>query len=79
LKRALLTSRQRIRYLKQPKKVYIKEISTFAVKPLQQQNLIDNNDVIVATAKYGKGAVFVVGDPWFYNEYTDGRKAACRL
>jgi unsaturated rhamnogalacturonyl hydrolase len=25
-------------------------------------------------AKYGKGTVFAVGDPWFYNEYTDGRK-----
>jgi unsaturated rhamnogalacturonyl hydrolase len=21
-----------------------------------------------------KAAVFAVGDPWFYNEYTDGRK-----
>ncbi|MGI4727710.1 MAG: hypothetical protein ACRYGB_03980 [Janthinobacterium lividum] len=28
----------------------------------------------MATAKYGKGAVFAVGDPWFYDEYTDGRK-----
>ncbi|MBC7687398.1 MAG: hypothetical protein H7211_04385, partial [Aquabacterium sp.] len=22
----------------------------------------------------GKGTVFAVGDPWLYNEYTDGRK-----
>jgi unsaturated rhamnogalacturonyl hydrolase len=28
----------------------------------------------MALAKYGKGTVFVVGDPWLYNEYTDGRK-----
>jgi len=28
----------------------------------------------VAIAKYGSGTVFAVGDPWFYNEYTDGRK-----
>lgn len=28
----------------------------------------------MATAKYGKGAVFAVGDPWLYNEYLDGRK-----
>jgi unsaturated rhamnogalacturonyl hydrolase len=28
----------------------------------------------MATAKYGKGTVFAVGDPWLYNEYTDGRK-----
>jgi unsaturated rhamnogalacturonyl hydrolase len=36
--------------------------------------LINKNDIIVATAKYGKGVVFAVGDPWFYNEYVDGRK-----
>ena len=30
--------------------------------------------LIMAVAKYGKGAVFVLGDPWLYNEYTDGRK-----
>ena len=28
----------------------------------------------MAVAKYGKGTVFAVGDPWLYNEYTDGRK-----
>jgi unsaturated rhamnogalacturonyl hydrolase len=31
-------------------------------------------DVIIATAKFGKGIVFAVGDPWLYNEYVDGRK-----
>ena len=34
----------------------------------------DRGDVIMAVAKFGKGTVFVVGDPWLYNEYTDGRK-----
>ena len=29
---------------------------------------------VMATAKYGKGTVFAVVDPWIYNEYTDGRK-----
>ena len=28
----------------------------------------------MAVAKYGRGAVFAVGDPWLYNEYVDGRK-----
>ena len=28
----------------------------------------------MAVSKYGKGTVFAVGDPWLYNEYTDGRK-----
>ena len=30
--------------------------------------------IIMSVAKYGKGKVFAVGDPWFYNEYVDGRK-----
>jgi unsaturated rhamnogalacturonyl hydrolase len=34
----------------------------------------ENGDNIIATAKYGKGTVFAIGDPWLYNEYTDGRK-----
>jgi unsaturated rhamnogalacturonyl hydrolase len=28
----------------------------------------------MATARYGKGTVLAVVDPWLYNEYTDGRK-----
>jgi len=59
---------------KTAKKVYIKEISTFSITPPAVADMIDGKDIIVATAKYGKGSVFVVGDPWFYNEYTDGRK-----
>jgi unsaturated rhamnogalacturonyl hydrolase len=59
---------------KTAKKVYIKEISTFAVKAPAVASLVDGKDILIATAKYGKGKVFVVGDPWFYNEYTDGRK-----
>ncbi|MGI4749411.1 MAG: glycoside hydrolase family 88 protein [Janthinobacterium lividum] len=56
------------------KKVHIKEISTLKVTPPAVASFTDGKDVIIATAKYGKGAVFAVGDPWFYNEYTDGRK-----
>jgi len=59
---------------KTAKKVYIKEISTLRVTSPAYSALTDKNDVIVAVAKYGKGTVFAVGDPWFYNEYTDGRK-----
>jgi unsaturated rhamnogalacturonyl hydrolase len=59
---------------KTAKKVYIKEISTFTVTPPAVAEFVDGKDVIIATAKYGKGTVFAVGDPWFYNEYTDGRK-----
>jgi unsaturated rhamnogalacturonyl hydrolase len=31
------------------------------------------NDVMIAVAKYGKGTVFAVVDPWVYNEYVDHR------
>jgi unsaturated rhamnogalacturonyl hydrolase len=59
---------------KTAKKVYIKELSTLKLTTPATAQLINKNDIIVATAKYGKGAVLAVGDPWFYNEYTDGRK-----
>ena len=55
-------------------KIYIKEISTFTVKAPATAALVDKGDVIVAVAQYGKGKVFAVGDPWFYNEYTNGLK-----
>ncbi|WP_333865193.1 pectinesterase family protein [Sphingobacterium sp.] len=54
--------------------IYIKEISTLQVKAPAQTLIQDHGDTIIATAKYGKGTVFAIGDPWFYNEYTDGRK-----
>ncbi|MET0571939.1 MAG: DUF4350 domain-containing protein [Pedobacter agri] len=59
---------------KTAKKVYIKEISTIVAKSPAVSALTDKGDVVIATAKYGKGTVFAVGDPWFYNEYIDGRK-----
>jgi len=54
--------------------VHIKGISTLKVTTPATSPLTDKGDVIIAVAKYGKGTVFAVGDPWFYNEYTDGRK-----
>ena len=59
---------------KTARKVYLKEISTLKVASPAVSALTDKGDVIVATARYGKGTIFAVGDPWFYNEYTDGRK-----
>lgn len=59
---------------KTARKVYIKELSTLQLTKPAVPRLINSKDIIVATAKYGKGTVFAVGDPWFYNEYTDGRK-----
>ena len=56
------------------KKMYLKEISTIEVKIPAKALITQDGDVIMATAKYGKGTVFAVGDPWIYNEYLDGRK-----
>ena len=56
------------------KKMYLKEVSVLEVKPPAKALIKKDGDIIFATAKYGKGTVFAVGDPWLYNEYTDGRK-----
>ena len=59
---------------KTARKVYLKEISTLTVSAPAKAILIQGSDNIIAVAKYGKGTVFAVGDPWLYNEYIDGRK-----
>ena len=59
---------------KTAKKLYIKELSSLQVKPPAGVVLKNGNDNIMVVAKYGKGTVFALGDPWIYNEYVDGRK-----
>ncbi|MES2849945.1 MAG: glycoside hydrolase family 88 protein [Bacteroidota bacterium] len=59
---------------KKTKKMYLKEVSVLETKSPAKPLLSEGGDVIMATAKYGKGTVFAVGDPWLYNEYLDGRK-----
>jgi unsaturated rhamnogalacturonyl hydrolase len=63
---------------KDVKMVFLKEISTLTVSdPAQilltapKQDEAVGTDIIMATSHYGKGFVFAVGDPWFYNEYID--------
>jgi unsaturated rhamnogalacturonyl hydrolase len=53
---------------------YMKEICTISVRAPAIPVLRDREDILMATAKYGKGTVFATVDPWLYNEYTDGRK-----
>lgn len=60
--------------LRNAKTLYLKEISSLKLASPAKPLLVHNGSVVMATAKYGKGSVFVVGDPWLYNEYTDGRK-----
>lgn len=61
------------------KKMYLKELSALSVTAPAQTVLTKDGSNIIAIAKYGKGAVFAVGDPWLYNEYTDGRKIAAEF
>jgi unsaturated rhamnogalacturonyl hydrolase len=53
---------------------YIKELAVLSVAAPAQSLVTNNGKVIMATARLGKGKVFVLGDPWLYNEYVDGRK-----
>ncbi|MBS1655349.1 MAG: glycoside hydrolase family 88 protein [Bacteroidetes bacterium] len=55
-------------------KMYLKEISGLNVVSPAKTLVTNDGHNIIAVAKYGKGAVFAVGDPWVYNEYEDGRK-----
>ena len=55
-------------------KMFIKEISILQVKQPAVALLRKEGEVVAATARWGKGRVFAIGDPWLYNEYVDGRK-----
>ncbi len=59
---------------KTARKLYLKEISTLKLSGKAKSILDWNGETVMAVAKHGKGTVFAVGDPWLYNEYTDGRK-----
>lgn len=59
---------------KTPKKVFIKQISTQTLSKPALTNYRENGETLISTSRIGKGIVFAVGDPWFYNEYVDGRK-----
>lgn len=56
------------------KKIYQKEICSITLSGQAKALLKKGEQVIFAVAKIGKGTVFATGDPWLYNEYTDGRK-----
>jgi unsaturated rhamnogalacturonyl hydrolase len=61
---------------KTAKKIYMKDVCNIELSVAAQPLLKNENVVIIATAKYGKGTVFAVGDPWLYNEYTNGHLPA---
>jgi len=53
--------------------IYQKEVCSITAKSPAKSLLTKGDLVVFATAKIGKGTVFATGDPWLYNEYTDGR------
>jgi hypothetical protein len=58
-------------------KIFMKDVCSIGISGPARAGLKNSNGaVIIAIAKYGKGTVFAVGDPWLYNEYTNGRLPA---
>jgi len=56
--------------------LYMKDTCSISLHGTATALLSDRGDVVMATAKYGRGTVFAAVDPWVYDEYTDGRKDA---
>lgn len=59
---------------KASKKLYVKEYSSLKVSSPAKTVLKSGDNDLMAVAKYGKGTVFALGDPWIYNEYVGGKK-----
>ncbi len=56
------------------KKVFVKQMCTQTIDKPAISVYKENGEVLMSFARLGRGTVFAVGDPWFYNEYVDGRK-----
>ena len=56
------------------KKLYVKEYSSLNINSPAKTVLKSGDNNLMAVAKYGKGTVFALGDPWIYNEYVGGKK-----
>jgi len=58
-------------------KIFMKDACSIALTGAAKAVLRNSGGaVIIATTKYGEGTVFAVGDPWLYDEYTNGRLPA---
>lgn len=55
-------------------KMHLKEVSALSVSAPATVVATNGSVPVIAKAQYGKGKVMIVGDPWLYNEYLDGRK-----
>lgn len=57
-----------------PHVLYMKDTCSLTLSKDARPLLQWKGDTLMAVARYGKGTVLAVTDPWLYNEYTDGRK-----
>lgn len=55
-------------------RAYMKDTSTITTSGPAKAVVTSKGDVMIAVSYVGKGVVLGVVDPWFYNEYSDGRK-----
>jgi unsaturated rhamnogalacturonyl hydrolase len=58
---------------RRPHALYMKDTCSLKLSGDAVPLLAWKGDILMATARYGKGTVVAVTDPWLYNEYTDGR------
>lgn len=56
-----------------PHVLYMKDTCSLKLSKDAVPLLTWKGDILMATARYGKGTVLAVTDPWLYNEYSDGR------
>jgi unsaturated rhamnogalacturonyl hydrolase len=56
-----------------PHTLFMKDVCNISVTSPAVEAFHDDEGILMASAKYGKGTVFATVDPWLYNEYTDGR------
>ncbi len=54
--------------------LYMKDTCAISLHGRATALFSDRGDVVMASAKFGRGTVFASVDPWIYNEYADGRK-----
>ncbi len=59
---------------RRPYQLYMKDTCSLKLTQGAVPLLRWKGDILMATARYGRGTAVAVADPWLYNEYTDGRK-----
>jgi unsaturated rhamnogalacturonyl hydrolase len=61
---------------KTAQKIFMKDVCSITATYPAKAVLTKNGITIIASARFGKGTVLAIGDPWLYNEYTNGRLPA---